>query len=280
MKAWARFRQPLHYRLYIPAHLSEEKFHPLLVALHGCTQNAADFAAGTRFDLLAEQHELLVLYPEQSPFANPQRCWNWFLPEHQSREHGEPAAILDLVARISAQRNIDRERIFVCGLSAGAALAAILAEEAPDVFSAVGIMSGVALHTSHDLHSAREAMRGEREYAPIGALLRNPHGRAYERLRAMIWTGEEDTTVDPSNALALAAQFRLLLGLHDAPESRLESSEGTILRWSDRRGRTRLELRTIDGLGHAWSGGSLRGSHTAPDSPDAGEAMLRFFLAT
>jgi poly(hydroxyalkanoate) depolymerase family esterase len=278
VKGWAGRPQPLAYRIYSPTGTAQNTSRPLLVALHGCTQTAADFAAGTRFDALADEHDLVVLYPEQSPFANPQRCWNWFLEEHQSRDRGEPAAILDLIARVSLQRNVDRERIFVCGLSAGAALAAILAEQAPDVFAAVGIMSGVALHTSHDLRSAREAMRGEREYAPIGALLRTPPVRSYERLRAMIWAGEEDTTVDPSNALALADQFRALLALRETPESRVETAEGTIIRWSDRAGRTRLELRTIDGLGHAWSGGSLRGSQTDPDAPDLSEAMLEFFL--
>ncbi len=274
-----RASRPLSYRLYVPRPLDLTASPPLLVALHGCTQTAADFAAGTRFDALADHYGLVVLYPEQSPLANPRRCWNWFLPEHQHRDGGEPAAILELVEAIAAQQNVDRERIFVCGLSAGAAMAAILAEQAPDVFAAVGIMSGVALHSSHDVESAYEVMRGEREYQTIGELLRTHPPASYRRLRVMIWTGEEDKTVDPSNAIALAEQFRALLELGAVSAERRETTDGTVIRWHDAAARTRIELRTIDGLGHAWSGGSLRGSHTAPQARNASETMLAFFLS-
>ena len=246
--------RPLSHRLYVPRPLDLSGTPPLLVALHGCTQTAADFAAGTRFDALADRYGFIVLYPEQSESANPRRCWNWFLREHQSRHTGEPAAILELIEAVAGQSGVDRKRIFVCGLSAGAAMAAILAEQAPDVFSAVGIMSGVALHSSHDVETAYETMRGEREYATIGALLRTHPPSSYDRLRVLIWAGDEDKTVAPSNAAALAEQFRAL-------------------------GCARVEMRTIDGLGHAWSGGSLRGSHTAPGAPNASETMLAFFLS-
>jgi poly(hydroxyalkanoate) depolymerase family esterase len=250
-----RPQRPLSYRLYVPRPIDLDGPPALLVALHGCTQTAADFAAGTRFDALADRYGLVVLYPEQSPLANPRRCWNWFLPDHQTRSAGEPASILELVDAIAMQNGVDRKRIFVCGLSAGAAMAAILAEQAPDIFAAVGIMSGVALHSSHDVESAYEAMRGERDYATIGKLIAAHPPASYQRLRVLIWTGEEDTTVAPTNAAVLAQQFRAL-------------------------GCARVELRTISGLGHAWSGGSLRGSHTAPGAPNASETMLEFFLAS
>jgi len=246
--------RPLSYRLYVPRPLDLAGPPSLLVALHGCTQTAADFAAGTRFDAFADRYGLVVLYPEQSPLANPRRCWNWFLPEHQTRAAGEPAAILELVEAIVEQSGVDRERVFVCGLSAGAAMAAILAEQAPDVFAAVGIMSGVALHSSHDAETAYEAMRGEREYATISNVIAVHPPASYKRLRVLIWTGDEDKTVAPSNAAVLAEQFRSL-------------------------GCASVEVRTIDGLGHAWSGGSLRGSHTAPLAPNASETMLEFFLS-
>lgn len=275
----ARPARRLNYRLYVPRPLDLAASPPLLVALHGCTQTAADFAAGTRFDALADRYGLVVLYPEQSPFANPRRCWNWFLPEHQSRAEGEPAAILELVETIAIQCDVNRDAIFVCGLSAGAAMAAILAEQAPDVFAAVGIMSGVALHSSHDAETAFEAMRGGGEYATIGALLRAHPPSSYQRLRVMIWTGEEDRTVAPSNATVLAEQFLDLLRLDGSPPVRRGTTDGEVVRWLDATGRTRIELRTIDGLGHAWSGGSLRGSHTAPMARNASETMLTFFLS-
>ena len=143
----------------------------MLVALHGCTQTAADFAAGTGFDELAERYGAHVLYPEQSPLRNAQRCWNWFLRENQSRSRGEPAAILKLVEEVCGTHAIDRERIFVAGLSAGAAMAAILAEQAPDIFAAAGMMAGVPLHASHDVKSAYALMQGEVEEKSLAPAL-------------------------------------------------------------------------------------------------------------
>jgi poly(hydroxyalkanoate) depolymerase family esterase len=256
------------------------------VALHGCTQTARDFAAGTRFDRVAERAGAFVLYPEQSLRANPHRCWNWFMPENQHRETGEPAAILTLIEHVVAQHAIDRGRIFVAGLSAGGAMAAILAEQAPDVFAAVGIVAGVALHATRDAQSAYAAMAGEHhalvttaDIAPILSHLNVPApspGRA--RLRATIWSGTDDRTVSPKNATLLARQFATLLGLGAAtPEAELRDGASVDV-WRDARGRARIESWTVPALGHAWSGGSLRGSYTHPRGPDASQEMMAFFL--
>jgi len=255
---------------------------PLIVALHGCTQTAADFAAGSRLDECADRHGALVLYPEQSTRENPQRCWNWFLPHHQVRAHGEPAAILGLVSDVRSRYPVDPARIFVAGMSAGGAMAAILAEQAPDVFSAVGIMAGVALHASHDLDSAIKAMKrgtvdGETALAFNQSAQRRRAG--YERLRATIWTGTEDNYVAPQNALTLARQFLRLTGVEEDCAT-LEPRPGAdVVRWRDAHGRARVELWRVPSMGHAWSGGSFRGSYTYPAGPYAGEAMLDFFLS-
>jgi poly(3-hydroxybutyrate) depolymerase len=168
----------------------------------------------------------------------------------------------------------------VAGLSAGGAMAAILAEQAPDIFSAVGIMAGVALHASHDVESAYEAMHpgvAERDIAPIVARQwrRTP---GYRRLRATIWSGDEDKLVAPENASVLARQFSRLLDLGEGAATVQERDGAEISRWSDASGRVRVESWRVEGMGHAWSGGSFRGSHTFPEGPAATEAMLRFFL--
>jgi poly(hydroxyalkanoate) depolymerase family esterase len=253
---------------------------PLLVALHGCTQTAADFAAGTRFDEIAQRHGVYVAYPEQSPRENSQRCWNWFMPEHQRRTRGEPAAILALVKSLCRERSIDRERVFVAGLSAGAAMAAILAEQAPDIFAAAGMMAGTPLHASRDVSSAYALMKGDVANSDITpALMRKARlNESFGRLRATIWTGAEDRRVAPRNASALTRQFLQLLQLESAVAIRVERVDAEVLRWSDAAGAVRVEQWNVPHMGHAWSGGSFRGSHTYPDGPDASEEMFDFFL--
>jgi len=268
----------LHFRLHVPAHLDGATQVPLLVALHGCTQNAVDFAEGTRFDAIADRYGAIVVYPEQTDRANARRCWNWFLPENQSRERGEPAAILAVVEEIVERLNVDRSRIFVTGLSAGAAMAAILAEQSPDVFAGVGLMAGIALHASHDVRTAYSAMRGEPDADALRSLLRANDAAAFERMRVIIWTGARDRTVAPANAQLLAKQFLQLLHVPADPAEPTVVDDGLLSQWRDARGTVRVVLRTIEDLGHAWSGGSLRGSHTAPKGPSASEAMMRFFL--
>ena len=268
----------LHFRLHVPAHLDGATQAPLLVALHGCTQNAVDFAEGTRFDAIADRYGAIVVYPEQTDRANARRCWNWFLPENQSRERGEPAAILAVVEEIVERLNVYRSRIFVTGLSAGAAMAAILAEQSPDVFAGVGLMAGIALHASHDVRTAYSAMRGEPDADALRSLLRANDAAAFERMRVIIWTGARDRTVAPANAQLLAKQFLQLLHVPADPAEPTVVDDGLLSQWRDARGTVRVVLRTIEDLGHAWSGGSLRGSHTAPKGPSASEAMMRFFL--
>ncbi len=299
---------------------------PLVVALHGCGQTSADFSAGTRLNEVAERRGAIVVYPEQTKTANTSGCWNWFLPAHQRRHGGEPAAILRLVEHVAQQHVVDRSRICVTGLSAGASMAAILAEQAPDIFAAVGIVAGVALHSSHDVPSAFAAMAGKGRAthtqarstalpvnagAPPPALhplgnLRPPGAGVgavvteqppplqpapaepaaarsvpgdFRRMRVMVWTGTRDSTVSPSNATALVDQFATLLGLdRTRVETSAYGSDAEVTRWRDAGG-VRMESWTVRDMGHAWSGGSSRGSYTYPAGPNASEAMLDFFLS-
>lgn len=264
----------MNYRLHVPER--HGKGAPLLVALHGCRQSAEDFALGTRFDVFAERYGAIVLYPEQDERRNGHRCWNWFLPENQQRHGHEPSAVLDLVERTIAEHEIDRSRVFVTGLSAGACAAAILAEQAPDVFAGVAAMAGVALHAAHDVDSAYAAMRGQRRGNDL-ALERHFRG-AFRDSRAMFWTGKDDRRVAPENARRLAEQFVHLFALDAQPNEEEALADGRRMRWHDRAGRARIELREIAGVGHAWSGGSLRGSYTAPAGPSFSDAVFTFFL--
>jgi len=183
--------------------------------------------------------------------------------------------MLELVERVAREHEVDRSRVYLAGLSAGACMATILAEQAPDVFAGVAAMAGVALHAAHDVETAYAAMRGERtpEFSEGG-----PGPVAYRRSRAIIWVGARDIRVAPVNAWLLGRQFASLYGLAESPDREEIFGGGKRALWHDRSGKTRLEVRELDAIGHAWSGGSLRGSYTAPVGPNFSEALFRFFL--
>lgn len=256
------------YKLYIPP-AADQQPRPLVVMLHGCTQDADDFAAGTRMNEAAQQQGLYVLYPEQAQGANPSRCWNWFKHTHQRRDRGEPALLASMVLEISRQHAIDRSRIYVAGLSAGGAMAAILGDTHPELFAAVGVHSGLPAGAATDLASAYAAMQGQGA-APIAGVPARP---------TIVFHGDQDSTVHPVNGQrAVRAQ-----ALASAPDSsRLRSGNGrdyTQHVYRDAAGRPVAEHWVVHGSGHAWSGGSAQGSYTDPKGPDATREMLRFFLS-
>jgi poly(hydroxyalkanoate) depolymerase family esterase len=255
------------YRLYVPSGCSAEPV-PLLVMLHGGTQGAAEFAAATRMDELAEEHTFLVAYPEQVVAANPLRCWNWFRAADQHRGSGEPSLIAGITAQVLAEHPADPHRVCVAGFSAGAAMAAVMAATHPDVYAAAGVHSGLAYGTAHDLTSAFAVMRQGPQRVR----------RLARAVPVITVHGDADTTVSPVNAAAVIEQFvrdgtatSTATGGH-APGRR--SSTCTRVR---RGGRTIAEQWTVHGSGHAWSGGVAGGSHTDPQGPDASAEMVRFF---
>ena len=260
------------YKLYVPMSAGARPL-PLVVMLHGCTQSPDDFAAGTRMNALAEEHGCYVAYPEQNARANAQRCWNWFQPTDQARDQGEPSLIAGIVREIMAQHRVDPARVYVAGLSAGGAQAAIMAAAYPDLFAAVGVHSGLACGVARDLPSALTAMR------------QGPNGAAPAATGSLVPTivfhGDQDKTVNPLNAERVAAQaLGTTAGL--TPEIEQGRSEGGLdysrTVYADAGGRAVLERWAVHGAGHAWSGGSPDGSFTEPRGPDASRAMLRFFL--
>ncbi|MFL6691510.1 MAG: alpha/beta hydrolase family esterase [Ramlibacter sp.] len=255
------------YKLYVPPNAGTQP-RPLVVMLHGCTQDADDFAAGTRMNALAREHGFLVLYPIQSQQANQQRCWNWFKHTHQQRERGEPALVAGMVREVMAGHAIDGSRIYVAGLSAGGAMAAILGRTHPDLFAAVGVHSGLAAGAARDLPSALEAMKGGAKGVPLPADNAPP---------TIVFHGSADRTVHPRNGEQVVQPFGP--GREEAPQAAAGRRSSTRRVWRDASGEVRAEHWLVQGAPHAWSGGSTTGSYTDPSGPDASAEMLRFFLA-
>jgi poly(hydroxyalkanoate) depolymerase family esterase len=261
------------YKLYVPTGYSAGKALPLVVMLHGCAQNPDDFAAGTRMNVLGEERQCFVLYPAQTKSANPSRCWNWFKRSNQHRDKGEPAIIAGMTREVAKRYGIDGRKIYAAGLSAGGAMAAVMGATYPELFAAVGIHSGLPVGSAHDLPSAFAAMRGTRPAHASGA--------AREIVPAIVFHGDRDATVHPSNGEQVASQcvdrddrsIDVVVQRGQVPGGHAYTC--TVHR--DAAGRVLLEHWEVHGAGHAWSGGSASGSYTDPSGPDAAREMMRFF---
>jgi poly(hydroxyalkanoate) depolymerase family esterase len=261
------------YRLFIPSRYQERPL-PLIVMLHGCTQSPDDFAAGTRMNFIAEEQNCFVVYPAQPSHANHAKCWNWFRTADQQRGRGEPSLIAGITRQIMDGYSIDRKRVYVGGLSAGAAAAAIMGETYNDLYAAIGVHSGLACGVATDLPSALVAMRQGGSGVPKAVSGDRPS------VPTIVFHGDRDTTVHPNNGGQILDQsvktMRTQKQVHRGQVPGGHAYTRTIL--SDATGRTMLEHWSIHGAGHAWSGGSPAGSYTDPRGPDATREMLRFFL--
>jgi poly(hydroxyalkanoate) depolymerase family esterase len=264
------------YKVYVPSGADARRL-PLIVMLHGCAQNPDDFAVGTGMNRLAEERGFIVAYPGQPASANPSACWNWFDAAHQTRNEGEPAILAGVTRAVMAELAVDPAHVYVAGLSAGGAMAAILSATYPELYAAAGVHSGLPHGAAADLPSALKAMRGSKTPPARGARLANG------RVRTIVFHGANDKIVHPSNATAILAEARAGLA-NPAQESILAGATAgrtyTRTLVMDGRGVPHAEYWAIDGLGHAWSGGSPEGSFTDPRGPDASREMLRFFLET
>jgi poly(hydroxyalkanoate) depolymerase family esterase len=259
------------YKLFVPSRAQGQPL-PLVVMLHGCTQSPDDFAAGTRMNFLAEEQNCFVVYPEQPSGANQAKCWNWFRTGDQRRGGGEPSLIAGITCQIMRDHAIDPKRVYVAGLSAGGAAAAIMGATYVDLYAAVGIHCGLACGAASDLPSAFVAMRQGNGSEAIG--------NAGSPVPTIVFHGDRDTTVHPNNgdriieqsAQATSPTTKVLRGRvpHGHAYTRTILTDGGGLAIS--------EHWNIHGAGHAWSGGSPAGSYTDPRGPDATREMLRFFL--
>lgn len=276
------------YRLFLPA-MAAPGSRPLspsplalVVMLHGCKQDAADFAQGTAMNTLAGQKGCIVLYPEQSSRANPMRCWNWFEPANQDRGAGEPAIIAALTRQVLQSHDADPARVYIAGLSAGGAMAAMVAALYPELFAAVGVHSGIPAGAASNVVAAFGAMRR-------GACRSTLAQEKDSVVPTIVFHGAADRTVHPGNGDQIAESALAALAASGLALEKIQRTENGQSSTGLRRSALRTTYRAADGKSyvehwsvesgpHAWSGGSRAGSFTDPQGPGASLAMLEFFL--
>lgn len=281
------------YKLYVPNGYDSNKSYPLYVMLHGCTQDASQFATGTKMNALADEKHFLVLYPEQTSSGNSNKCWNWFETAHQSRGNGEPAIIAGMVNTIKNNYSIQENQVYVAGLSAGAAMSVIMGATYPDLFSGVGVGAGLEYKAATSMTGAFTAMSSggpnpvQQGYAAYQAM-----GNRAKVMPVIVFHGSSDYTVYPVNGDQVISQWSITNDfsqngtnngwIDDQPE-RTESftvSGGRRYSISDYEGGDGIvwmKKVKVQSMGHAWSGGSSQGSYTDPQGPDASRMMWDFF---
>ena len=266
----------LAYKLYTPIGSARRRL-PMVVMLHGCTQSATDFAAGTGMNTLADELGFLVLYPEQSKSANLARCWNWFRPENQSRGRGEAASIAGLTREMIVTCKANPARVYIAGISAGGTAAAIIGAAYPELFVAVGVHSGLAKGNITSVGAAISAMKsGGSSGIDTGC------GRK-RQAPTIVFHGDRDRTIHPSSPESFVRSLRrfsprlVLDRTVHVPVGRARAYTRTVYRKG--KGQALLEVWIVHSMGHAWSGGSALGSFTDPAGPSASRAMMRFFFA-
>jgi len=268
------------YRLFLPAGRGGSRPAPLVVMLHGCTQDPDDFARGTRFDQIAAERGVIVAWPEQTGEHHPQKCWTWYDPSHQGSGRGEPALVAGIAREVMARHAVDPRRVYVAGVSAGAGMAVNAAAAYPELFVAVASHSGVPYRAAAGVPHAMAVMRGgSPDPAILAYALQDALGG--RRLPLLAIHGAADAVVSATNSRQLAAQWAGVLALSASPAER--ATEGSLAvertRWKAADGSTAVELVIVDGLGHAWSGGSPEGTYTDARGPDAARLVLDFLLA-
>jgi poly(hydroxyalkanoate) depolymerase family esterase len=273
-----------HYALWEPARLAPGM--PLVVVLHGCLQDIADIARGTGFDARADEAGFLVLYPEQPEMVSPARCWRWFAPEHQARGAGEPALIAGLTSHVARQYHADSARIYITGFGAGGAMALNAAAAYPDIFSAAAVHSTVPYGWVENPMQAFILMRGGQPNDSMNpervlAAQRTLTPRRPSPL--LIVHGGRDETTIARNADRLALQWKLAIERVLGRALSLEHADTVVNGRTVKRGIVRdgqrmlIDQWTVDGLSHAWSGGSIRGTKTDTAGPRATDLALEFF---
>jgi poly(hydroxyalkanoate) depolymerase family esterase len=268
------------YKLYVPSSPADQAL-PLVVMLHGGSQSADDFATGTGMNQRARNEGFFVLYPEQSHDANPTGCWSWYMPEHQQRGYGEPALLASLTQLVMSGYNINPKRVFIAGLSAGGAMATIMASAYPKLFAAIGVHSGLSVGVVSNMDQALSVMnRGDSTPPTAMPAPERPHEPIHPHTPIIVFHGDQDSTVHPTNGEQVV-RAALRSTTHQVRIEQATSSSGrTYTRrvYTNPNDHVLAEYWLVHGTGHAWSGGSPTGSYTDRHGPDATGEMLRFFF--
>ena len=240
----------LQARLYLPDNRSEGM--PLVVVLHGCTQTAAGYDHMSGWSLLADEAGFALLYPEQQRANNPNLCFNWFQSADTTRERGEALSIRQMIEAMIVTHGLDRKRVFVTGLSAGGAMAAGMLANYPEVFAGGGLIAGLPYGSATTVPEAFDRMRGHGgpSEQDLQRLLQRASTHKGPWPRISIWQGSADHTVAPSNAHAIASQWRGVHGLEKAPTHQTTAGPHSKQVWHDDTGNAAIEINTIAGMGH------------------------------
>ena len=267
----------LHARTYIPK--SFRSGAPLVVVLHGCTQTASGYDRSAGWSRAADEHGFALLFPEQRRANNPNLCFNWFSPEDTSRQRGEAFSIRQMIAAMHARHGTDADCVFVTGLSAGGAMAAVMLATYPDVFAGGAVIAGLPFGTARSVPEAFDRMRGHGGVPPraLARLVRSASSHKGPWPILSVWHGTSDATVHPGNAQELVDQWRILHGAPEAP-SRVDTVDGCAhLVWSEPNGREVIEEYRIPGMGHGTplSTSSDYGEMAGPFMLEAGISSTR-----
>ena len=289
------------YKLWVPSGVIKRKSVPLVVMLHGCMQKPEDLATISGMNEVADRRNFLVVYPEQTPAANPLRCWNWFDPEHQSRDAGEPALLAAITKQVAASHSIDANRIYVAGISAGAAMAVVMGVTYPDLFNGIGVCTGLEFQAGTSAAAGLAAMKqggpDPKEQGLVAFKLMTEHlrGNSKRRMPVIVFQGDADPYVNPLNADQVIAQWATIndylddrTGNDSVKSAPARTIEGTVPAghnyrryvYGDRTGRLLMEKWIVNGLGHAWSGSPAAVAFGDPKGPNASEEIWRFFAET
>jgi poly(hydroxyalkanoate) depolymerase family esterase len=288
------------YKLWLATGYRKEKPAPLVLMLHGCMQKAEDLAALAGMNDLADEHNFLVAYPQQAVTSNPLGCWNWFDPKHQSRDAGEPALIAAVVQDIRSAYNIDAKRIYVAGISAGGAMAVVMATTYPELFAGLGVMAGVEYKAGITVEGGLASMKsGGPDPNQQGLLafqtMQQSLGAAKKRMPVIAFHGTKDPYLNPVNTEQLIAQWAQTNDYLDdgkdndsvSIKSPLETKGAipngysyTRTQYKDSHGRLLMEKWIVDGLGHAWSGSPIANQFADAKGPKASAETWRFFTET
>jgi poly(hydroxyalkanoate) depolymerase family esterase len=285
-----------NYKLWIPDGYRGKRALPLVMMLHGCTQNPDDFATATQMNSIAEKNNFLVVYPEQPANANPLKCWNWFDASHQIRGQGEPSLLAEVIEQVSTSYKVDVRRVFVAGFSAGGAMAVIMGVTYPDLFAATGVVSGLAYGAATNLNTARPAMaQGSADPLRLGQLAYQAMGKNKRAMPVIVFQGTKDGAVAPLNAEEVITQWGQTNDFiddgkdNDSVDNVADSTTQGLSPggysyqkyvYNDRAGRLLMEKWIVQELKHAWSGGAAGASYTDPKGPDASQEIWRFFQQT